>query len=313
MAAPEHLKDNMEAIARKFEDSADFVLVKDECEAILENVDGVHGILGCPRHHFTEELVSRNNGALRWLHVGGAGVEQFMIERVVTSDIVLTNGQILQGPECADHALALLLCLSRNLKRVITKAPTPHPRPIELRGKSAVIVGVGGIGMLIAERLNAFGVRVTGVDADLIPMLSTFERTVTVDRLNDVVGEADFVLCAAPHTATSNPLFDEAFFNCVKMGAYFVNVSRGRLVDTDALVAALVDGRVGAAGLDVTDPEPLPENHPLTKMENVVVSPHIAGLSDLNRGRTFDLMEENVRRFISGEPLLNVVNKTLGY
>ncbi len=118
---------------------------------------------------------------------------------------------------------------------------------------------------------------------------------------------------ASPHTSRSDPLFGNAEFEAIKEGAFFVNVSRGKTVNTDALTAALTRGQLSGAGLDVTDPEPLPADHPLRSMANVVITPHIAGLSEHNRDRAIELVRANVLRFIENEPLLNVVDKSLGY
>jgi len=180
-------------------------------------------------------------------------------------------------------------------------------------GKTAVVTGVGGIGLLIAERLAAFGTRVIGVDNDYIPMMSLFHDLIRTDQLHDVLPSADLVITAVPHTSRTGPLFGQDEFSLMKKGACFVNVSRGRTVDTTALTAALDSGHLAGAGLDVTDPEPLPEDHPLRLMSNVVLTPHTAGLSDCNRERAFNLMKENIAKFINKQPLLNVVNKKLGY
>jgi D-2-hydroxyacid dehydrogenase (NADP+) len=313
LVSPIHLREFTQEIANQFADSANIILAKDNSENILENIEGVHGILGCPRHLFTPEVLERNGGALKWVHAGGAGVEQFIIKELVESKIIFTNGRIIQGPECADHALALLLALTRNIYRIARDDKDPLPRPIELMGKIAVVTGVGGIGLLIAERLAAFGTKVIGVDSDYVPMMSLFHDLLRTDQLHTILPSADFVITAVPHTSMTDPYFTAVEFSMMKKGAYFVNVSRGRTVDTAALTDALNSEQLAGAGLDVTDPEPLPEDHPLRLMSNVLITPHIAGLSDNNRDRTFNLMKQNITRFISDQPLLNVVNKQLGY
>jgi len=293
---------------------ADYVTAPDALAAMEAAIPGANALIGCPRWAFSGELLRRAGESLKWVHVGGAGCDEFLIPEFVASDIVLTNGRIIQGPEVADHALALLLALTRNLHLVLRgKSEGPMPRPLELRGKTAVVVGLGGIGMLVAERAAAFGMRVIGVNPDYVPMLSLFERVVPPERLLAVLPEADAVIVAAPHTPASRHMLGRAAFEAMKDSAYFIAVSRGQLVDTEALTRALSEGAIAAAGLDVTEPEPLAQDHPLRAMENVVITPHIAGLSEHNRGRSFELIVANVERFVQGLPLYNVVDKALGY
>jgi phosphoglycerate dehydrogenase-like enzyme len=255
---------------------------------------------------------------LKWVQVGSAGVERFLTPELVKSSIVLTNCKIVQGPEIADHAFAMLLALTRQINRAVvdrTKQswPTQEYRPLELRGRTAVIVGVGGIGTQIAVRASAFGMRVIGVDPKDIPLVPYLEKTVPPDRLNEVLPEADVVFVSAPHTPQTEKMFGERQFSLIKPNGYFIAVSRGKLYDANALVAALQSKHLAGAGLDVTDPEPLPKGHALWQFENVVITPHIAGRSDGEYRRYMELYKENLRRFAAGEPLLNVVDKQKGY
>ena len=292
---------------------AEFVRAADNAEAIDRAVPGVDAMINCPRPLFSAELLRRAGNNLRWIHLGGAGCEEYLIPELVNSPITLTIGKILQGPPVADHAMALLLALTCRLNLVLRGRSHDIPRPIELHDKTLIVIGVGGVGMLIAERARAFGMKVIGVDAAYVPMLSIVEAVHPPERLIEVLPEADAVIMAAPRTAASHRMMGGDEFAAMKRSAYFINVSRGATVDTEALVAALRAGALQGAGLDVTDPEPLPDDHPLRHMDNVVITPHIAGLSDHNRRRSFALIKENVQRFAAGRPLFNVVNKELGY
>ena len=259
---------------------------------------------------------------LRWVQIGSAGVERYLHlapPDLRDSGIVLTNGKIIQGPEIADPAFALLLTLTRGISQLL-----PHQRDgawrrgkvtgmVELQGKTAVVVGVGGIGTQIAVRAKGFGMRVIGVDPKDIPYAPHVDRLVKPDRIDTVLPEADVLFVSAPHTPESDRMIGARQFELLKPGAYFVAVSRGRLYDMDALVKALDSKRLAGAGVDVTDPEPLPENHPLWQFPNAVITPHIAGGSDNVGRRRMDLFKENIRRFVDGEPLLNVVDKQKGY
>jgi phosphoglycerate dehydrogenase-like enzyme len=183
----------------------------------------------------------------------------------------------------------------------------------ELNGKTAVIIGVGGIGSNIAQRAHGFGMKVIGVDLRDIPPSTVLQKVVHPDRLNEVLPEADVVFISAPHTKKTEGMMGPAQFNLLKKGTYYIAVSRGKITNTGALVKALDEGRLAGAGLDVVDPEPLPKGHPLWKFPNVVITPHTAGGSDNLQGRLHSLLLENLKRFGNGEPLINVVNKAEGF
>jgi len=259
---------------------------------------------------------------LKWVQVTSAGVERVLHlsggNELRDSNIVLTNNQIVQGPEIADHAMAMLLTLSRQLPKFIgdRQTETWQPRPyggIELNGKNAVVIGVGGIGMQIALRAWAHGMKVTGVDPEDIPYSPFLERVVKPDRLNEVLPQADVVFISAPHTPLSHKMMGPQQFDLMKKGSYFIAVSRGGLYDLNGLVKALDSKKLAGAGVDVTDPEPLPKGHALWKFDNAIVTPHIAGRSDMDRGRMLGTVKENIRRFAEGKPLINVVDKQKGY
>lgn len=276
----------------------------------IADADAVLGPIG------PEELKAAKK--LRWMHVHSAGVENALYPDLVNSNVVVTNAKNLYGPQIADHAFAFLLALTRRLNISIPeqqKEEWPRGREgmFELNGKTAVVIGAGGIGGNIAQRAKAFGMRVIAVDPrDLTPG-AILDQVVPPDRLNTVLPQADVVFVAAPHTPKSEKMMGAQQFELLKKGSYFISVSRGKITDTNALVKALDSGRLAGAGLDVTDPEPLPKGHPLWKFKNVVITPHTAGGSDRLNERIRDLMLENVKRFAAGEPLLNVVNKKEGY
>jgi len=255
---------------------------------------------------------------LQWVQVFSAGVETYLTPELVNSNITLTNCKIVQGPEIADHAFAMLLALTRELHRIIPRRTMEEwtareYNPLELQGKTAVVIGVGGIGTQIAVRAHAFGMKVIGVDPKDIPPIPSLAYTVRPDRLDSVLPEADVVFVAAPHTRESEKMLGAKQFGLIKKNGYFIAVSRGKLYDAMALAKSLESKHLAGAGLDVTDPEPLPKGHPLWKMENVIVTPHIAGRSDGENARYNALFKENLRRFGAGEPLIYVVDKQKGY
>ncbi len=255
---------------------------------------------------------------LKWVQSYSAGVENFLFPEFKSSDVILTNCKILMGPEIADHAFALLLALTRDLYQIIPGRTTGEWRrdgihPIELRGKTAVIVGVGGIGSQIAQRAHAFGMTVIGVDPKDMPLNPYVSRMVYPGEIDSVLPLADVVFISTPLTPQSEGMIGPRQFELMKKGAYFVAVSRGKVYNTDALVKALDSRRLAGAGLDVTNPEPLPKEHALWKFDNVIVTPHIAGQSDNVNARQMELFKENIAHFVKGQPLLNVVDKQKGY
>ena len=254
---------------------------------------------------------------LRWIQILNAGVED-VLPMLKQTDIALTNLKVVLGPEVADHAMALLLALTRGLNQTIPargrwEPPENAAQLTELRGKTAVIVGVGGVGTQIAERANAFGMTIVGVDPKDTAPATFIRQMVKPERIDTVLPQADVVFLTVPETPATKGMIGSAQFQQMKRGAYFIAVSRGTVYSMDGLVHALDSRHLAGAGVDVTDPEPLPKNHPLWKFKNVVITPHIAGVSDRSLPRVLDLLRENIKRFAAGEPLLNTVDKSQGY
>ena len=280
---------------------------------VVQKVADADAVIGT----FSEDIF-RAGKKLKWVHTYSAGVDPYRYPDFLKSDITLTNSKIVQGPEIADHAFALLLALTRGLNGAIanrTKEEWPRQgyKAIELRGKTAVIIGLGGIGTQIAERAHAFGMTVIGVDPKEIPLMSAVSKVVPPDRLDTVVPLADVLFLAVPHTPESENMIGEKQFQSMKKDSYFIAVSRGKIYSQPALIKALDERRLAGAGLDVTVPEPLPKGNALWKFENVIITPHIATVSDGILARRQELVRDNVGRFVNGEPLRNVVGKVRGY
>ncbi|MBM3723856.1 MAG: D-2-hydroxyacid dehydrogenase [Acidobacteria bacterium] len=255
---------------------------------------------------------------LKWVQIYSAGAERILYPEFKRSGVLLTNCKVLQGPNIADHALALLLALTRGTgmaAKIREKEEWDRNayNLIELNGKTALVVGVGGIGTQIAQRAHAFGMRVIGVDPKEIPYTYMISKVVRPERIDTVIGEADVVFVSAPHTPESENMIGPRQFELMKKGAYFVAVSRGKLYNHEALAKALDSRHLSGAGLDVTYPEPLPKGHALWKFDNVIITPHIAGQSDRVQQRRVDLIADNIRRWVAGEPMVNVVDKAKGF
>jgi phosphoglycerate dehydrogenase-like enzyme len=270
---------------------------------------------------FCAEEVTAAADRLVWVQIFSAGAEHCLaVEEMASGAILLTNMQKMASPVIGEHAIAMMLSLTRGLTQQAKAMPEgAWDRSIgddigmmSVNGKTLLVTGLGGIGRAAARRAAALGMRVVATRNSSRSGPDYVDYVGLSDELLELAAEADVVINALPLTPETEGLFDRAFFDAVKPGAFFINVARGASVVTDDLVAALADGRVAGAGLDVTDPEPLPADHPLWRMANVIITPHIAWYGN-NRDRQIALARENIRRFIAGDPLLNVVDPEKGY
>jgi phosphoglycerate dehydrogenase-like enzyme len=241
---------------------------------------------------------------LRWVQCQSAGVEHYPLEAMAQRDVILTNAQGCYAPEIAEHAFGLLFALTRGIAfHARAKTWGYEPTPIELRGMTMGIIGLGGIGREVARRAKAMDMKVLAVDAESMygERFAMVDEVTLVDLgLEDMLKRSDVVVSCAPHTSRSRGMMGAAQFGAMKKGSWFINVSRGKIVQTEALVEALRSGQLAGAGLDVTDPEPLPDGHVLWSMPNAVVTSHIAGRSQLSWGRVQNVFCQNVLRFARG-------------
>lgn len=256
---------------------------------------------------------------LRWVQTQGAGVDGALFPDLVASDVVLTSEKGHVGSHLAEQAFALLFALTRGVAQAVRHPGHWDQRMAlraaswELTDKTMGIVGLGGTGRAVAERARPFGCRLLAVDPELVPVPSGVETVWRMERFEDLLTESDIVVVCAPLTPLTRGLFDRRAFARLRPHAILINVTRGAIVDSEALLEALQSGRLGGAGLDVTDPEPLPPEHPLWQLPNVVITPHVAGGSPLRQDRVVDLFCANVRNFRAHRPLEGVIDKAKGY
>lgn len=295
-------------------DDADIVVARSaaEFEKAVADADGIVGGI-------SKELFPKAK-KLKWVQSTSAGVEAYSFwPEFMASDVQLTNCKVVQGPTIGDHAFALLLSLTRGMYEYVPgrrewRSRGQSPKGMtELPGMTAVIVGMGGIGMQIAQRAHGFGMNVIGVDPKNIPVNNYAPTIVPPDRLDEVLPKGDVVFIAAPLTPESEHMIGSKQFELMKQGAYFVAVSRGRLYDKGALIKAIDSQKLTGAGLDVTDPEPLPADDPLWQFDNIVITPHVASHAKGSDDRRLELITGNVGRFARGEPLTHLINKAVGY
>ncbi len=254
---------------------------------------------------------------LKWVQATSAGLDGYFFPELRNSDVVLTNLRGIYSDVIADHVFAFILTLARGM-HVYTQHQAngkwqKGAEVIHLGGKVLGILGLGGIGLEVAKRGHAFGMTVMAVDP--APKDRPDYVTAVFDPKDamQMLKQADFVVICVPHTGETEYLINREALAQMKNTAVLVNIGRGKVVDLTALTEALETGQLGGAGLDVFETEPLPEGHPLWAMPQVVITPHVAGISPEVAKRRKRVIVENIRRFVAGEPLLNVVDKKRGY
>ncbi len=286
-----------------------------EAKAKMASIDAIIGVCNAE--------VLAGGKSIQWIQLVTAGVEGCVsIPAVRERNILVTNMQRIGGPIISEHVIAMALAFSRGLDFYIpaqvrgewARGGLPNGRAASvIDGKTMLVVGLGGIGSEVAKRAHALGMKVTATRASGRTGPDYVSYVGLPDELPKLASEADFVVNTVPLTPQTKGIFDAAFFAKMKPTAYFINIARGGSVDTAALVDALKNKRIAGAGLDVTDPEPLPADHPLWKAPNVIITPHVANDSDLGFDAQTQVVRENLRRYAAGEKMLSVVDVSRGY
>jgi phosphoglycerate dehydrogenase-like enzyme len=260
--------------------------------------------------------------SVRWIQTYNAGMEHCLAAADFTRrDVLLTNMQRVAGPAMAEHVVAMMLAFARSLpayfdvqrQRRWDRMPPGAPPAFTLEGKTVLVVGLGGIGTEVGRRAAALGMTVLATRATPRPAPDFVSELGLADALTRFTPRADIVVNTLPLTDATRGQFNAAVFATMKRGAYFINVGRGQTVVTDDLVAALRSGQLAGAGLDVVDPEPLPPDHPLWTMPNVIITPHSSSDSDVDEVSRWLVVRENLRRYVAGERMLSVVDPARGY
>lgn len=280
-----------------------------EAPAVVGDADVIFGM-------YTEEII-RAARQVSWIQTTSAGMDMLMdVPGVREADFRLSNASGLHALQVAEHAWALTSALFRGL-HVYVRNQLAHEwkgAPIrDLFGATAGIVGFGGIGRRYAWLARGFDMRILAVDVQQTEKPDYVEALWGTDRMETLLAESDVVFIACPYTPQTERLVDADAFRLMKNTAFLINTARGPIVDEAALVDALGSGEIAGAGLDVFETEPLPEDSPLWKMDNVIITTHSAGVSSYRPQRTVDFFCENLRRFLAGKPLLNETDRNLGY
>jgi phosphoglycerate dehydrogenase-like enzyme len=270
---------------------------------------------------------------LQWVQSPTASLEHYVFPELIEHPCRLTNMRGLFSDVIADHVLGYVICFARNLHRYLRQQQSAQWEPIggeetrctfasgpgvvsamdrahlHLADCTAGVVGVGAIGAEICRRAQAFGMKLLAVDPVQREVPGVVPEVWLPERLPELLAESDFVIIAAPHTPETYKLFRREQFEQMQRSAYLINIGRGVIVDLADLTAALENGEIAGAALDVFEVEPLPAEHPLWRMENVILTPHVAAASPRIAERHLAVLLENIRRFASGDELINLVDK----
>ena len=268
----------------------------------------------------TPELVA-NAPKLRWIQSQSAGVEFVSdIPALVDSDILLTNTRGAHGPSIAEHVFALLLAFTRKVLPALEWQRNHHWGRLEgyrtareIKGATMGIIGYGAIGRSVAQRAHAFEMDLLAVDALPATDAPYVDEVWSTDQLPELLSRSDVVVVSAPLTPETHHILDAKALARMKPEAYLIVVSRGGIVEEEALAQALKDGKLAGAGIDVTEQEPLSSDSPLWDAPNIIITPHLAGDSDAKERRCVEILCDNLVRFSKGETLVNMVDKHRGY
>jgi len=284
--------------------------------------------------HLPHDLLNKAP-RLRWVQLHSAGADHLLGHPIMNSDVLITTTSGIHAPPIAEYAFASILAWSRRVPKMLyyqNRREWPQGRwelfvGQELRGATLGIVGYGSIGREVGRLGKCFGMRVVATKRSVGQVADTgyrvpgtgdpegqiLNRIYPPEQLREMLAECDYVVISLPLTPDTRGLIGEEELRAMKPNAYLVNISRGGIVDEAALIKALQEGWIAGSGLDVFEEEPLPPDSPLYDLDNVILSPHVAGFSPHYDERASDLFAENLRRYLAGVELLNLVDKEVGY
>jgi phosphoglycerate dehydrogenase-like enzyme len=305
----ERLSEALVQQIRNISDRIEVAVARDNAAALkaVNSADVVYG-------RFTKEMFLAAK-KLRWIQTKSAGVDRLLFPELVNSDVVLTNARI-HGTQIAEMIVAMMLVFMKKIHRFMQyKAQAKWQRQAtdDLFGKTVGILGLGTIGSETARKAKCLGMKVVAFKKHQTPKPAYVDELLGPEGLARLLRQSDFVVVALPLTKETRHMIGEEQLQMMKPNAYIVNVSRGAVVNTAALIKALKEGWIAGAGLDVFEQEPLPEDSELWKLDNVVMTPHVSGGTPRYDELAVGVLCDNLRRYVEGKPLRNVVNKKAGY
>jgi phosphoglycerate dehydrogenase-like enzyme len=253
---------------------------------------------------------------LKWIQLSSAGINHVPIDKVLSQNILLTNNRGGYSIPIAEWIVLKVLEMIKNTKEFYDKQNKKvwkmDTSLMELHGKTVGFIGTGSIASEAAKRLETFGVNIIGINSSG-KEAEHFHQTFSIEEIDDVVSKCDFLVIATPYTEKTHHLIDESIFSHMKDETYLLNIARGSIIDEEALINNLKSGKIKKAALDVFEVEPLPEDSPLWEMENVIISPHNSWVSDMNSSKRYEIVYKNMKKYINGEKLVNIVDLKRGY
>lgn len=281
-------------------------------EAPLALIKDAVAFIGNP----TDEML-RAMPQLRWVQLHSAGANNYVNNDNLRSDVILTNSKGVFGVPGAEHSIALVMAFTRQLNLHVRQQMNmiwkTSNNSLEVEDSTVVILGFGDIGATTAKKIAALGANVIVVKRSMSGKPDYVKELYTMEALDDALKKADFIINTLPLTSETKGIISSERISVMKKGAVFINVGRGQTVDERALIDALKSGHLLGAGLDVAETEPLPKGSPLWSLENVIITSHSVNDSPKKMERREAIIRENIKKFISGEPLNNIVNRNLGY
>jgi len=250
---------------------------------------------------------------LQWIQVTTAGVNYILDRPSLKKEVIVTSCRGIHGPQMSEMAVLLMLALNRDFPQVVRNQDRRQWQrwPGELLfQKQVAILGMGVIGEAIADKCKCFGMTVSGIDI-VERKIASVDAFYHPDKLPEVAGKVDYLILVAPSTHGTHKIVGSKILSRMKPTAYLINIARGELVDEEALIKALESGMIAGAALDALPVEPLPADHPLWRVKNIIITPHVGGMSDVYCEQTLPIIEENLRRFMRGErqSLINYIER----
>jgi phosphoglycerate dehydrogenase-like enzyme len=284
------------------------VTVADEPSYTIMQLAKAQIVVGFPK---PGDLVHAEH--LRWLQTPSAGVGQYSNKALFRNkDILLTSAVGTYGKQIADHVLGMIIAFNHYFFTYQRQMETHHWQRYfpthDIWESTILLIGFGDIGKNIAIRAKAHGMQVLAVKRTMTEKPPYVDELYTTESLDDLLSRADYVVLCVASTPQTENILDERRIGLMKQGSYLINVARGALADQEALVQALQEGRLAGAGLDATEPEPLPPEHPLWRMPNVFITPHASGMSLSDPHQVFDIFFKNLGRYLNGQPMRNLVD-----
>lgn len=287
--------------------------VVEKGEVTDQMLNGAEIIFGWPEE---EHLKKAKN--LRWLQLPSAGADSYTNRELFhNKDILLTNSSGVFGLPIAEHVLAMILSYNRNLMEYAYQQRDKEWKGIrrtrDFYGSTIGVIGLGDIGTEVAKKAKALGSRVLAVKRTLSQKPDYVDHIYMVEEIDQVLEQSDYIVLALPSTRKTKQLITEERLRKMKSDAFLVNIGRGGLIDQEAFITALKEHWIGGAGLDVTTPEPLPQDSPLWELPNVMITPHVSGSSPSNDGRRMEIFIRNLKNYVTKQSMENVVDFMEGY